>query len=357
MTSEAYTQNLFMSIGFMITYRCNIACPHCIVQAGPKRTERMEIEQAKTWISHAAGYRNGTVRCIALTGGEPFFEVDILRPLAAHAHSLGLRVSCVTNGFWATSVDAAVEMLRSVPGLDMVSLSTDLHHQRFIPLDNIKNGISALERLDIVYNIAVCHENENAPEFKDMMTRLENITSRDRIKFARSLPLGRMLHRDDLCDYTMVNKPSVGACVMASFPVIFPGGRLVSCIGPVITLTPPHPLVLGNLSNESLADILDRAQSNALLHAIRIWGPASLYQRILANREGQPSQNRFIKDSICDTCYKITTDPTLIKDLIALSDNKDFKLEVAYAREFYLHESEMAEQMGLFGEDIQAQSR
>lgn len=342
MNSTDNNSNFLMSIGFMISYRCNIACPHCIVQAGPKRTERMSIETGKKLISDLSEYENGTVKCIALTGGEPFFEIDIMRALSAHAQSHGMAVSCVTNAFWATSIDTAREMLLSLPGLKMVSLSTDLHHQKFIHLDNIRNATEALKQLNMVYNVAVCHENGNDPEFITMMNNLKTIIPEHLIKFSRTLPFGRMKSHADTLGYTLSDKPSEGSCTMASFPVIFPQGLISACIGPVITLQPPHPLILGDLRTESITSILNKAQTNPILQAIRIWGPSKIFEWLNRIDFRKSTGNRFITNSLCDACYKLTTDPEYTEGLILLSGNQEFIEEVAYGRAYFLHEEQMA---------------
>lgn len=52
----------------MLTYKCTIACPHCIVEAGPHRKEEMRLDEALDWIKQAKAYRNGHIIGLALTG-------------------------------------------------------------------------------------------------------------------------------------------------------------------------------------------------------------------------------------------------------------------------------------------------
>ncbi len=351
MESSVPEGNYLMSIGLMMTYRCTAACPHCIVEAGPHRRESIRVDEGIDWISQMAQYRDETVRCLALTGGEPFCCADEMRALASHASSNGLLVSVVTNGFWARSRQEALDTLASIPGLGMVSLSTDLHHQRFIPLQNIENAIWALEHLNLVYNIAVCREIDDDPAYQAMVQRLLSITDRAHIKFARSLPLGRLGKRLSLRDYETTSEPSRAACSMASYPVIFPEGRVVACIGPVITLQPPHPLILGDMRKESLAVILDRAQGNPILHAIRIWGPHRLLEWLRRMGDVTLPQRSYIRDSVCDACYRLTTDPALSGALERLAADGAFGQEVAYGRAYHLGEAEMAEAVGLLEEN------
>ena len=73
------TEFPFLStIGFMLTYRCTVACPHCIVKAGPNRKEEMNIEHCLSWLGQARNYRNGHIYGLALTGGEPFYNLENL---------------------------------------------------------------------------------------------------------------------------------------------------------------------------------------------------------------------------------------------------------------------------------------
>ncbi|MFM7448310.1 MAG: hypothetical protein ACKO24_06915 [Leptolyngbyaceae cyanobacterium] len=84
-------------------------------------------------------------------------------------------------------------------------------------------------------------------------------TSTDTVLTAITFPAGRALKSADLLNYQTTDTPPISACAAGSSPIIFPDGRVIACIGPVIDLASSHPLVLGNLRNEPLSTILDRA--------------------------------------------------------------------------------------------------
>ena len=69
------------SIGLAMTFRCPISCAHCIVRAGPQREEEMSLEEAFEWIRQIACYRNGHIKMLSLTGGEPFHDLNRLEKL------------------------------------------------------------------------------------------------------------------------------------------------------------------------------------------------------------------------------------------------------------------------------------
>jgi hypothetical protein len=44
------------NVGLMLTYKCQVSCPHCIVECSPNRTEEMRETDALDWIRQIAHY-------------------------------------------------------------------------------------------------------------------------------------------------------------------------------------------------------------------------------------------------------------------------------------------------------------
>jgi organic radical activating enzyme len=339
------------NISFMLTYKCTIACPHCIVNAGPNRKEEMDAVRALDWIDQAAAYDEGKVRGLALTGGEPFYNIDHLSRISGYAREKGLITSVVTNAFWAKEKQPALEALNQVPAIDYLSISTDVHHQRFIPIDNIRNAVWAARETGRQYNIAICTDNEESPEYQAILRQLATIVTPDEIRIAVTYPAGRALKHHDSYHHKSTATPTVSACTMASAPVVYPDGNVMACIGPVLTLPGPCPLRLGNLNENSLETILDKAEINPLLQIIRIWGPAKLVS--LLNHAGKTDllPGEYISNSTCDICYKLFSDERIIEELEALLRNRDYLNIIAYARMHYLQEPAMVQALGLDGRE------
>ena len=137
------------------------------------------------------------------------------------------------------------------------------------------------------------------------------------------------------------------SCGAGSSPIIFPDGRVIACIGPIIDLTDPHPLVLGNLRHNSLEDILEGAEVNPILHAIRLWGPKKLITMMQSAGLGHHLPVRYIKDSVCHACYELMSRPVSTAFMEELSQDADFVRMVAYGRIYYLNEPEMVLSLGL----------
>jgi sulfatase maturation enzyme AslB (radical SAM superfamily) len=339
------------NIGFMLTFKCTIACPHCIVEAGPHRKEEMRLGHCLTWIDQARAFRDGQVKGIALTGGEPFYNLDHLVRISAYGRALGLIVSVVTNAFWASSKEKALSVLAKLPAIQMISISTDVYHQKSIPFAHIKNAIWAAKELGRLYNIAVCTDDEQNPQYRQIVEDLTAIGEADRIKLAITFPVGRAQKQAHRFHFRTSPEPAVAACSVASSPVVFPNGGVNACIGPLLTLPPTHPLFLGNLYQESLAEILDRAELNPVLHTIRVWGPYKLVSLLQQNGFGVLLPKEYTCNCICDVCYKLLSDGRIVDALQGILQDEQMKQVVAYARLYYLNETRMAEQYHLYATD------
>jgi MoaA/NifB/PqqE/SkfB family radical SAM enzyme len=111
----------------LLTYQCNLECDHCFVWGGPSQSGTMSLAVIQEALDQAAGLES--IRWIYFEGGEPFLYYAVLLEGARRATNLGFRVGIVSNGYWATTPDDAVEWLRPFAGLvDDLSVSSDLYH-------------------------------------------------------------------------------------------------------------------------------------------------------------------------------------------------------------------------------------
>jgi len=335
------------NIGFVMTYQCQVACPHCIIRAGPHRTEKMQFADAVNWVAQVAAYRNGYIKVLSLTGGEPFFDMSLLQKVSSYAAEKGLLVSAVTNAFWASSVHDAVATLRSLPAVRMLAISTDVYHQKAIAFEKVKNAILAARDLNIPYNVAVCTENTEDPEYQRILDDLSRVTEPETVATAITFPAGRALEAISELRYHLTDKPPISACAAGSSPIILPSGKVLACIGPVIELSTEHPLLLGNLRQNTLDEILDKAECNSILHAIRIWGPRKLIAMVSEAGLGCYLPEKYVEGSMCQACYSLMACKPISQFLFELTENEAFAERVAYGRAFYLKEAQMVKELGL----------
>lgn len=335
---QASELHFLRNVGLVMTYRCPIACPHCVLEAGPSRTEEMELGELLGWVEQIAAYRRGHVRVLSLTGGEPFYRPDVLAAVVRRAAELGLLTSVATNGFWAVTADHAVEELRSLDGVGLLSVSTDSHHLEFIGFDRVRNVLEAAERCAIPCRVAVCTERLDDPAHVALMDRLADITDPGNVDTTITFPAGRALTRLGTPRGPRSPAPPEAACTAAATPVIFPDGRVVACIGPVMSLRGSHPLLLGNLRERPLADVFDAAEDDAVLHALRVWGPGRLAELVATCGPRHALPSSYLAHSPCDACYRLLAEPSIGGFLRELGRDRGFRELVRWARGQYLDE-------------------
>lgn len=347
MVEETKEIPFLMNIGFFITYKCQISCPHCIVNAGPDRKEVMRTEDILNWIDQTADYALGKIKVVSFTGGEPFYDIAAFRRMTGYAASRGLVPTAVTNAFWAHSEQKALEVLKSLPVLKFLSISTDEHHLSCIPLERIKNAVKACEQLEVVYSLTISTENVNSETHLRLLEELHNFTNTSRINTVITFPVGRAESNVNPASYQRTHAIPDSACGDAHTPVIFPDGNIYACIGPVITIKHDNPLMLGNLKCASLAEILDGAQRNTILHIIRTWGPKYLLEMIRDRGYKVRADREYINGSTCDLCHTLMNDRGLIHAMHEIRNDREIIEKTACARKFYMNETEMLEALGL----------
>jgi hypothetical protein len=97
----------------------------------------------------------GTVDTVYFEGGEPFLFYAILLQGLREAAALGFKRGIVTNAYWATSVEDAVQWLQPIAdiGLDDLSLSSDLFHGEAMLTQAARHAMEAAEQLGLPQGI------------------------------------------------------------------------------------------------------------------------------------------------------------------------------------------------------------
>jgi hypothetical protein len=111
----------------LLTYQCNLECDHCFAWGSPWQTGTITLERIREILRQASEL--GTIEWFYFEGGEPFLFYPIMVRGAEEAASLGFKVGIVTNGYWGTEPEDALEWLRPFEGLVQdLSVSSDRLH-------------------------------------------------------------------------------------------------------------------------------------------------------------------------------------------------------------------------------------
>ena len=168
-----------------LTRRCDLACPHCYIDAGRRRPNEMSTERWRGILDELASMGTWAV---AFTGGEPALHPDFAE-LVRYARSVGLLVGIASHGMLLSD-----EMLDSLPrdGV-IISVSVDnLHVGRRGRHASTENSLAAIKRaqkLGFLTNVMANSNRENIDELAGMMAWAEeNGVSVRSVPFS---PIGR----------------------------------------------------------------------------------------------------------------------------------------------------------------------
>jgi len=151
-------------VHFLLTYRCDLECDHCFVWGSPKSKGVFTLKQIRNILAEAK--KLGTVNYVAIEGGEPFLYYPIMIKTLEEAVNLGFHVEILSNCYWATCPEDAVEWLFPIAKAKNIelSLSSDLYHGESWETAEVKNAVKAANSLNMKVGIlAVKYPNTEVP--------------------------------------------------------------------------------------------------------------------------------------------------------------------------------------------------
>ncbi len=262
----------------LLTYSCTHECDHCFVWGSPRQTGTMTRATVDRILDQATELDG--VEWIYFEGGEPFMHYAVLRRGVELAAASGFSVGVVTNAYWATDVNDAVETLRPFAGLVRdLSISSDLYHDDETPSERARFARLAARRLEIpVRYIRIAQ-----PEASDANAPGEYRVSL-RGRAAARLTAGleqRPWHRFDACTGETLEDPRRVH--------VDPFGNVHLCQG----------LLLGNLFHSPLAQLCAayRPETHPLVGPLMAGGPAELVRRF-----GLSCSGRYA--DACHLCFE-----------------------------------------------------
>lgn len=268
----------------LLTYACTYECDHCFVHSSPRAEGTMTLAQVIDVIDQAK--QIGTVTGIAFEGGEPFLFYPIMLAGVRYARKRGLNVSIVSNGYYGTSIEDAVEWLRPLSELDVsLSISEDVfHNPDSDPKSPGKTVVAAAERLGIDVDEARIEFDPSQPE--------EHLPG-EAILGGRVRYRGRAADKLITENHPMKPWETFDECPDEDFDDLGrahldPFGNLYTCQG----------VTIGNLNNRSLQDILTAYDptSEPIIGPLRRGGPAALVRAFDLPLRGEYAD-------ACHLCY------------------------------------------------------
>ena len=148
-------------VHFLLSYQCTMECDHCFVWGSPWAKGTFSLKDIQHVLEESRKLK--TVEWIYLEGGEPFMFYPIMLKASVMAKSMGFKLGLVTNCYWATSKEDALQWLHPMveTGLDDVSVSGDLYHGDSYQEEVMTNAIYALKQLNVPISIIALKKDDD----------------------------------------------------------------------------------------------------------------------------------------------------------------------------------------------------
>ncbi|KPV65525.1 MAG: molybdenum cofactor biosynthesis protein A [Candidatus Bathyarchaeota archaeon BA1] len=290
-----------------LTTKCNSQCIHCQADASPLRNDVMEVKDAYDYLTEATAVSN--IESFMIFGGEPMLYSKRAIALIKKAHQLQIpKIEMITNGVWGKNKAIAEKLAKKlkVAGLNSASISVDVFHLQYIPLEYPRNAALALLEAgieDVSWNVAVIESINATNEFdkktKQILETLQPIgLDYGEVKI---VPVGRATQ--NLRRYFQPT-PLYGSC--EGDPVIEntltnPG---VVCIEPSGSVHICWDLIIGNAKNKPLSQIITEYdwRRNQIIRTLVEEGPTGL-PRLLRARSHRFEEDQYVNK--CHLCMEI----------------------------------------------------
>lgn len=309
--------------------KCNLSCDHCGINSSPLAEGKVELEDAKNWITIAKGYG---AKDIYISGGEPFLVFDELCELAKYSRSLGLNFITFTNAFWASSLENARKYLFPLKenGLTSLHLSLDCFHvKEGIPLQNFLN-VAAISN-DIMSNLVINVVQTKRKEMPCNSIRKIFRGYKVHFQYVSVKPVGRAADLDRQLFIKDKKGDFKKGCLSYASLLLSSKGEAFTCCGAYHFANSVNPLRLGNTNNTALPKIIEKLLNLKILLLIATFGPYLLYELISSENKTSIKIGNFSYG--CEFCNHLLNSKENIEVLQRRLENPDpdlkFKLELA----------------------------
>lgn len=288
---------IMRKIAFGYSTRCNVKCEHCVAADAIPENLKMELAQAKEIIAAMA---DAQIQGISFTAGEPLIYLDEITELVALCHQkYGIYTRVVTNCLWAKTpvlADSYIVQLKE-NGLSQLRLSYSRWHQKNIARRNIVNAAQSCRKNGLDYFISFVtdfSEQDDACEqyLRDHGLRFfpEPVIFAGRAESFERLPL--------CTDY------QENCCPMN--PYLAPSLDMYACCDAGSHFTNTNFFHLGNLKGSTVAQLLQKSETNRLYNHIRTIGITAI-----ASFAGFKARE-IIQYRKCELCEKLFNSPEML---------------------------------------------
>lgn len=296
------------SLCFLTTRKCTAACENCCFGCSPRESAFLPVEKMHAYIDQAKDIPS--IKSVIFSGGECFLLGKKLDELVAHANDNSYTTRFVSNGYWATTHNAAKRKLQSLIkcGLKEANFSTGDNHMRYVDPKRVR--IAAIECVNLglkPYIVIELFKGSQFPidDFFDDKVFSDYV---EQGKISLTNGVWMKTNKSSKIDYSQKTKESVHSrhCdSMFSHISINTEYNVGLCCGLTIESLPE--LYAGKLTEGiTLKQLLDDMPADFLKVWLRMKGPRDIINYARSYDPSIPLYND--KLHICDLCKQVYMD-------------------------------------------------
>lgn len=328
-------------LSLVITYKCNAQCSHCCFECSPSNNIAISPEMIEKILRESKTFTK-----ITISGGEPFLDFMALESLIEAVSDCGnfREISVVTNCYWAGTFEKAIKILTNMKmkGLGFLGISCDEFHKEFIPFKNVVNAVkAALETgIHVQLNVILGYGEFQKKELPEYITDMilpgigENKLLKESVtEFSRSFKgektgitvlCGKMspAGRAPTCPggdigYSSVRPSWDNGCILKpgmsksahenQVFFIHPDDRCFPCCS---LYSFENHLCIGNLKENSISEIIERANNDQFLKMVSRIGLSGIKE--VVDNHFERYRNAEFSD-VCGFCRDISSDMEIKK--------------------------------------------
>jgi organic radical activating enzyme len=316
-------KNYGTQLTISLTNRCPLQCEHCIVNASYFRGNDLDQDMIRH-IGEQLHTLQGSVKLISVTGGEPFLREYELKLLLKMAHPW-LKIGVVTSGYWARSLNDAIDLVNEYPEISHYNISTDIYHQRFVPLEYIRNAYQAVKSRQKTAVIRFT-EGYGSSEIESQLLREIQSFAGNEVAVQDLIPFGRAGQLKQQFPYT-AQKPPIPC--LSDGPLICEDGKVLPCCSALASIKNEHPLILGSVKLHELPVIYKNIHTNTIFQFLRLWGSGRLFQLLKATSLSGLLPKKHLDFNPCYTCAMLFSKPEICEYLTKMALDAEVRLKVA----------------------------
>jgi hypothetical protein len=263
----------------------------------------LNINDAFNWIDQA--YESGWLTAVGYSGGEPLLYYDKLKTLAGYVfHKYELAAVISTNAYWAktpTKTREIIQVLYNI-GLRFILISVDDFHQEYIPLKRVKNCLDVSRDFGINITLQTI-VTKSSRKLDYYLERLGVDPNEDKITTSEvpCTPVGRAATHIPRGDIALRDGVPSDYCTMLHAVHISPEGGVYLCCGAGFHIP---ALKAGDLNEEPLKAILDRAEMNPVYNSLALYhGPEKIAEALTEHGNGHAIDQRYATS--CHACHHL----------------------------------------------------